>query len=196
LTTKLGIATYRSSNAVYQTGRVRNLTKPGEKRLEPDAGLCRTTYYGRTLGTSNYTIVGLPMTNVAQVLFLWQALDPDAIWIPGDPAETQAGLVRIFPPRWFRETGKQFDMVLNSDSMAVYRGRAVAYAEKISRKPCVSFSINHENNAFTVDELIESESSVGWFPCRLRKGYAEEPCVFGRKDRPTLEKRTTLPSTS
>jgi len=186
LATERGIAAYRTPHAIYQAWRVRNLAReiPDAKVLEIGAGLGRTAYYARGFGVSYYTIIDLPTTNVAQALFLGTVLGPDAIWVLGDPIETQTGRIRIFPPSWFSDTAEHFDVILNADSMTeMDRGHAAAYVEKISRKPCVFLSINHENNAFAVRDLCDPRSLVGRFPYWLRKGYTEELFVFSGKSR-------------
>ena len=181
LATERGIACYRSPHAVYQAWRVSQLAtaQSAPRVLEIGAGMGRTAYYAKVMGVSNYTIVDLPMTNVAQALFLGQVLGQEAIWLPGDPAESQAGRIKIVPPAWFSVTDEHFNVVLNADSLTeMDRKHAAAYVKKISCEPCLFLSINHENNAFTVNELCAESSLISRHPYWLRKGYVEELYAF------------------
>jgi len=184
LPTSRGIASYRAPHAVYQAWRVRELLKEtkGRKVLEIGAGMGRNAYYARRLGITDFTIVDLPLANVAQANFLGRALGAEAIWLPGDPAAEQAGRIRICGPDWLAGTDEKFDIVLNVDSITeMDAGHALDYLRDISRRTALFLSINHEGNAISTRELLSqcaSEARVLRYPYWLRRGYAEEIFFF------------------
>ena len=116
IVTSRGISSYRAIHALYQVFRLRQLTDVhGPRILEIGAGLGRTAGYAHRMGLRQYTIVDLPMTNVAQASFLGQTLGPDSITLFGE--DPRAGCVRIMTPEWLRASSETYDVVLNVDSM-------------------------------------------------------------------------------
>ena len=63
--------------------------------MEIGAGMGRTAYYMCKFGLSDYTIVDLPMSNVAQAAFLSRVMGEDQISLAG---EDRSANVRILPP--------------------------------------------------------------------------------------------------
>ncbi len=86
LVTSRGIASHRAVQALYQAARIASLMK-GKSRAriaEIGAGTGRTAYYARKIGITDYTIIDLPMSNVAQANFLGRALGPNMISLFGE----------------------------------------------------------------------------------------------------------------
>jgi len=184
LPTTRGIASYRAPHAIYQAWRIRELLREtsAARVLEIGAGMGRTAYYARRIGITDFTIVDLPLANVAQANFLGRVLGPEAIWVPGDPVSEQAGRIRICPPAWLANTDKEFDVVLNVDSITEMDAQhASNYVHEISRRAAIFLSINHEANSFTVRDLL-AERRIKTRTLRytywLRKGYVEERFFF------------------
>ena len=74
--TSRGVISHRAVQALYQAWRLSQLrafTKGG-KTVEIGAGLGRTAWFASLFGLNDYTIVDLPMANVAQAYFLGRAL--------------------------------------------------------------------------------------------------------------------------
>lgn len=186
LPTVRGIASYRAPHAIYQAWRVRELLgKSSEKRVvEVGAGMGRTAYYARLLGVKEFTIVDLPLGNVAQANFLGRALGPDAIWLPGDPVSDQAGRIRICPSEWLASSDELFDVVLNADSITeMDRRHAIDYVGWAGRCATTFLSINHEANLFSARNLcakFNTRTRILRYPYWLRKGYVEEVVCFER----------------
>jgi len=173
--TSRGIISYRAVHALYQTFRMRQLTRAhGPRILEIGAGLGRTAYYAYRLGLRDYTIVDLPMANVAQASFLGQTLGATAITLSAEAPN--AGRIRILTPEWLRQSEEAFDVVLNVDSMTeMDRGFAEEYASYIQARATCFVSINRETNPFRVCELAGlGQMFVQRFPYWMRDGYAEE----------------------
>jgi hypothetical protein len=181
-----GIASYRAPQAIYQAWRARELLREigGANVLEIGAGMGRTAYYAKRLGISDYTIVDLPLANVAQAAFLGQALGSDAIWLPGDESSKKAGRIRIYPPSWLTRSDEEFGVALNADSITEMDiQHAVRYFREMARRAAVFLSINHEGYPLRVRDLPskgEIETRVLRYPYWMRKGYVEEIYYFRR----------------
>jgi SAM-dependent methyltransferase len=184
LPTSRGIASYRTAHAIYQAWRTRELLRDtkGTRVLEIGAGMGRNAYYAKRLGIGEFTIVDLPLANVAQANFLGRVLGPDAIWMPGDAIADQSGRVRICPPDWLESSDEQFDVVLNVDSITEMDSEhAISYLRDISRRAKLLLSINHEANPISTRELLSQcaiEARRLRYPYWLRRGYAEEIFFF------------------
>lgn len=186
-----GVATFRSLQALFQAWRIAQLrgSRPEYKVVEIGAGLGRTAYYAQRFGVSHYTIVDLPMSNVAQAYFLERVLGPETVSLLG---ENEPHAIRIRPPSWFLDVRESFDLVVNVDSMTeMDAATATAYVGKIAQHARVLLSINHEHRAFTVRELCRaiSTDSIQRNPYWMRQGYVEELVIFPEM-RGTLETAT------
>ncbi len=184
LPTTRGIASYRAPHAIYQAWRTRELLGKtgGASVLEIGAGMGRTAYYARRLGITGYTIIDLPLANVAQANFLGRVLGPESIWVPGDPVAEQAGRIRICPPEWLASTDEKFDGALNVDSITEMDFQhAFDYVHEIHQRAAAFLSINHEANPLSTRNIV-SKFGVAVrtlrYPYWLRKGYVEEIFFF------------------
>jgi hypothetical protein len=159
LATSRGVMSYRVPQAMYQAWRIRELVGPGARVLEIGAGLGRNALYAHALGISDYTIVDLPITMVAQRYFLGRC---------GVSA-------KFMSPDEFYASAERYDLVVNVDSLSeMDRSVAGAYIDAIKQRARSFLSINHESNAFTVRELIQGSRHPYW----LRRGYVEEVVHF------------------
>ncbi len=176
LATSRGIASYRAIQALYQTWRIATLVRrlPTARVLEIGAGMGRTALYLCEFGISDYTIIDLPMTNVAQAAFLGRAMGEDQIGLAG---ENRTAKVSILPPSAFLEASDRYDLILNVDSMTELAPETASkYCRAIRDRARMFLSINHETYPQTVAKLA---ASVGMPPASrtpywLRPGYAEE----------------------
>ena len=140
--------------------------------LEIGAGMGRTAFYAREWGLGQYTIVDLPMSNVAQAAFLGAVLGEDAICLTG---ENRSG-IRILTPEWLFATDDRFDIILNTDSLTeMPLETATRYAQIAMDRAGKLLSINHEANDALVHELAPLRGrslyrSTFW----LRPEYVEE----------------------
>ena len=175
LATPRGVLSYRVPPALYQAMRLRQLTRHrrAPRVLEIGGGLGRTAFYAAQFGITDYTIVDLPITLVAQANFLGRILGPDAVALHGEDVSVQAG-VKLLPPSEFLASRRQYDVVLNVDSMTeMARDTAQAYCDAIQARATTFLSINHEGLGFTIAELMPG----GMFqrsPYWMRPGYVEE----------------------
>ena len=175
--TRRGICSYRAIQALYQAIRLKELSKfHGAKILEIGAGLGRTAFYARALGLTNYTIVDIPLTTVAQGIFLGSkdVLGENSISLVEEPFSE--GQLRIRSPEWLLESDERFDIMINVDSITEMDQKiATQYAKWASERIKLVFSINHEVNPFTAKEIFCSyftsmSRSLYW----MRRGYVEE----------------------
>jgi hypothetical protein len=175
LVTSRGVVSYRAVHALYQAFRLRQLTRGyGTRILEIGAGLGRTAYYAQRLGLKTYTVIDLPMANVAQASFLGQTLGAETLVLSGEAP--RAGGMRLLTPEWLLATTEMFDVVLNVDSMTeMDRALAEEYARFIQAHAKCFLSINHEANSFRVCELVGLSALFSQrFPYWVRDGYTEE----------------------
>jgi hypothetical protein len=175
LVTSRGIASHRAVQALYQAARIVSLIKEKSRAriAEIGAGMGRTAYYARKIGITDYTIIDLPMSNVAQANFLGRALGPDMISLFG---ENRPG-VRILPPGAFLEGDDHFDLVVNVDSLTEMTAEtAHAYCKAIKASAGLFLSINHELNPVTVREVFAGQQlfTHSRTPYWMRNGYVEE----------------------
>jgi hypothetical protein len=185
LSTERGVASLRVPHALFQAWRLKQWTNliDGGKVLEIGAGMGRTGYYAHRFGIHDYTVVDLPLANVAQAIFLGQALGPDKIWLPGDPPGSEKK-IRLVPPEHFAGMDEQFDVVLNADSLVeMEKQTALQYFNFAGRHAKVLISINQETYGFRVNELPDMCGMLSDClrqPYWLREGYVEETYFFGR----------------
>ena len=169
-----GVISYRPPQAIYQAWRLSRL-RAGSV-LEIGAGLGRTAYYANRLGMTDYTIVDLPLTAVAQGYFLGLVLGDQNVKLYGEPGFDIRGGVRIAPPNWLAESDDAFDVGMNIDSLTEMDRRiAEDYLRHIFRRCRTFLSVNHEVNSFTVTELLREagvKSTKEVYP--MRNGYFEE----------------------
>jgi hypothetical protein len=175
LATSRGIASYRAVQALYQAWRIAELVpqRTGVRVVEIGAGLGRTAFYARQFGFLDYTIIDLPMTNVAQGYFLGRTVAADAVSLFN---EGGSGL-RVLPPAAFLDAQDRYDIAVNVDSLTeMSRDTASTYCAAIKSRADLFLSINHEYNSFTVrnicrDLQMHSASRTGYW---LRRGYVDE----------------------
>lgn len=166
----------RALNAIYQAKLVRDYSRAGAA-VEIGAGLGRTAYYANRFGVRDYTIVDLPLTNVAQAFFLGTVLGPEAISLHGEPPAQ----ISIIPPQDFFGSKKNYDAALNADSLTeMSGGTARSYINAVSWRSKYFISINHEFNPFTFRTIYAD--ITGWRVSRnpywMRNGYVLEIVEF------------------
>jgi hypothetical protein len=174
--TSRGIASYRAIQALYQAYLI---ARAGViKVVEIGAGMGRTAYYANKFGIGDYTIVDLPMTNVAQGHFLGSAIGPTSVSLYG---ETLSAPIKIIPPADFFASEETYDLVVNVDSLTeMSRESASKYFATAAERSGALLSINHEFNPFTVQEISGTLKPSSRQPYWLRNGYVEELFEFSR----------------
>ena len=181
LVTSRGIISFRAIQALYQAWRVKKLSVIfGGSVLEIGAGLGRTAYYAYRCGVADYTLLDLPITNVAQATFLGMTLGSDKISLNGE--ERLPGSLRIGTPDYLQRGTQRFNVAINVDSLTeINESVATDYAAYIAEHADVFLSINHEANPYMVRQLKPfQDRCVARSPYWLRPGYVEELFVFRR----------------
>jgi hypothetical protein len=180
-----GLINHRAVFALYQAWRLATWASGnGHARvLEIGAGSGRTAYYAWKLGLRDYTIVDLPLTDVAQANFLGRVLDPSLLVLSDENTDAaQRDRIRIFGPAWFDGSADVFDVALNADSITeMDRGHAAAYFEKLASRAGVFISINHEANSFSAKDLPTFAGVLHKplrYPYWLDDSYVEETFIF------------------
>lgn len=173
LLTSRGVASFRSVQSLHQACRIHELVGTNARVVEIGGGLGRTAFYARQFGINNYTIIDLPMTNVAQAYFLGRTLGQEMVSLFGENQHD----IRILPPTEFLDATDRYDLAMNVDSLTeMSRGTALAYCGAIHSRAKKFLSVNHEYNPFTVREVcasLEMHSSTRT-PYWLRRGYVDE----------------------
>jgi hypothetical protein len=175
LHTSRGVASFRSVQSLHQAYRIAELTRnrPGARILEIGGGLGRTAYYARQFGLYDYTIIDLPLTNVAQAYHLGRTIGAESVCLFG---EKSAG-VRIVPPAAFLQAEDRYDLIANFDSLTeMSEGTAEAYCAQIKARADCFLSVNHEYNPIAVRAVC---ASLGMYaeartPFWVRRGYVDE----------------------
>ena len=181
-----GVVQYRVPQAIYQAYRISELVRgvSNPKVLEIGGGLGRTALYAHQLGITDYTIIDIPVSSLAQGYFLGRVLGDSAISLYGDvaPPSELINKVKLLSPNCFIKGSERYDLVVNVDSLTEIGAEAAQlYWSVIQQRADVFLSINHETNEFTVAELIKESSHISQanrMPYWLRRGYVEEVCSF------------------
>lgn len=181
--TRRGAVAYRAVQALYQAWRLRQLSAfaGGTKTVEIGAGLGRTAFYASRFGTTDYTIIDLPLANVAQAYFLGRALGPDCLVLEGEP-DRPGPQVRIKNPAWFHGNHERFELALNADSLPEMGADEMdRYWDQLTRRTTVFASINEEALKVRVADLPDRAHTPvktlrNFSP--VRKGYVEEIFFF------------------
>lgn len=174
------LLTRRMVSAAYLAYRSRELLPAtGGRVLEIGAGLGYSAWYARQVGVTDYTIVDLPLTSVAQAYFLGRMLGPDAVVLEGesDAPLTAHDRIKILTPALLKDPQSRFDLIVNVNSLTeVGHTLAIEYARRIAALAPTFLSINHEVDVFTVNELFAEnpDVSIDRFPHWLQNGFVEE----------------------
>jgi len=99
--------------------------------LEIGPGLGYTVVYADRLGIKDYTVVDLPMTNVAQAYFIGRSVGEERIVLEGEPGQDRDDVIKIRTPTVLREQQRQFDLIIERFPFWLRNG----YAEEIIRAP-------------------------------------------------------------
>ena len=168
-----GIISYRPLQAIYQAFRLKSLG--AAKVMEIGAGLGRTAYYAHRMGIRDYTIVDIPLSNVAQSHFLSRALGADEVSLPGE----ERAAIRILGPSFVAATEERFDVVLNVDSLSEMDPEiATAYVAFARKAAATLVSINREwADRPRIADLVK-DATVLRMPYWMRDGYVEEIAHF------------------
>lgn len=178
LATSRGVASFRAIQSLYQAYRIVELAGPAARVLEIGGGLGRTAYYAWQFGMRDYTLIDLPLTNVAQGYFLGRVLGDEAVSLFG---ESGGGNVRVLPPSMLLETTDRYDIAVNIDSMTeMAAATALAYLDCIAARARMFLSVNHEYNPFTVAGMAAERgmNAETRMPYWLRRGYVDEVFRF------------------
>jgi hypothetical protein len=152
--------------------------------LEIGGGLGRTALYARQFGITDYTIIDIPVSSLAQGNFLGRVLGEEDISLYGE-AGVSPRQIKLLPPAAFLDSSDRYDVVLNVDSLTeIGIVAARQYCSAIRSKADLFLSINHEANNFTVAGLIKEAGGGGEYsrtPYWLRRGYIEEISSFSQR---------------
>jgi hypothetical protein len=175
-----GIISYRAVQALYQAWRisiiVKNISNPAI--LEIGGGLGRTAYYCHQFGISDYTIVDIPISSLAQANFLGRVLPEDNLRLFGELKDTTNSKIKLIPPKEFFNNNRKYDLIINADSLTELNIEiAKQYLQKIEEVGDNFLSINHEFNSFTVNGITKGLTGLKklyrnkyW----MRRGFVEE----------------------
>lgn len=174
---KRGIISFRPLQAIYQAWRLKTLG--ADSVIEIGAGLGRTAYYAHKFGIKSYTIVDLPLSNVAQADFPSRTLGTDVVSVAGEVERP----VHVADTDFINSFDGKVACILNADSLSEMDFEiAKGYAAFIRQHCDVFVSMNREwDGAPRVYDLLNDIPSTR-YPYWMRDGYVEE--VFRCSDGP------------
>jgi len=185
LASSRGVISYRVPQALWQAWRISQLLQgiSSPRILEIGGGLGRTALYARKFGLTNYTIVDIPISSLAQGYFLGRALGGDAVRLDGEGDQAVSGnTINLMSPKHFLERSERYDLIVNIDSLTeIGTEFASQYVTAIQKRAGIFLSVNHEANEFTVAELMRNSGRVtqkSRNPHWMRRGYVEEVFYF------------------
>jgi hypothetical protein len=175
LSSRRGVISFRAVQAIYQAWRIAELISKnaGRRVLEIGGGLGRTAYYAVKFGIQDYTIVDIPLTNVAQGYFLGRIFGPDGVRLFGEEGDG----IRIIPPAAFLSVHDRYDLIVNVDSLTeLDRATAETYCTAAKKRAVLFLSINHEFNPLTAQKVCTAANMIQEYrmPYWMRRGYVEE----------------------
>ena len=179
-----GVISYRVSQALYQSYRIKELLKnvKSPRVLEIGAGLGRTAYYTRELGIEDYTIIDIPFTLNSSGYFLSRTLGEDKVQFYGEKFPNSQQRIKFFPPEEFFNGDNKYDLIINADSLPEMDPNITkAYWNKIQKSTSIFLSINHESHSLSLSELINQSDQVvnsERMPYWMRRGYVDEVVRF------------------
>lgn len=180
IASKRGIISYRVPQAIYQAWYMAQLVAgiPNPRVLEIGGGLGRTGFYAKAFGITDYTIVDIPITSLAQGYYLARTLGNSEVVLFGEQKIEADKKVKLITPAEFLNTSDKYDIIINVDSLTeMDEVIAKDYVDAILNRTGVFVSINHEANSFTVRDLMAKKGELGQMtrtPYWLREGYVHE----------------------
>lgn len=182
--TKRGIISNREIQAIYQAYKIKEIFIKNnyESILEIGGGLGRTAYYCNKFGIKNYTITDLMVPRICQLNYLSRVLNEKIVLYENElHNQNSQNCIKIISPEFLFKHNNKFDLIFNSDSLTeIDHLNQKKYSSFISNNCNLFYSINHESNEKTVNNLFinteikEYEKNMYW----LRKGYLEEYLKF------------------
>ena len=178
LPTTRGIMSTRSLQSLYFICKMKLILGDNFKNssiLEFGAGMGKNAYYAYKMGIKKYTIIDIPETNIVQSYYLGNICGNENINLF---KENNASVINILPCNEFDNLNEVFDLIVQFDGLTEM-GKTIAqnYVDKFPNLSEIFFSINHEANEYTVQDLYKNnenillkERSLSWY----REGYVEE----------------------
>ncbi len=176
LSSTRGVVSFRALQALYQAWRISLLANNNKdyRVLEIGAGLGRTAYFSNLLGIKKYTLIDIPLTNVAQATFLGRVLDGNNLSLYGEGKDAE---ISIIPNFILEKLGNEFDLVVNVDSFTEMDTKSFNEYYKFARDFKIPIlSINHEfnHNTFRSAYVNDTRAISQRYPYWMRRGYVEE----------------------
>lgn len=171
----------RARIATYQITRLQELIPGARRVVEIGPGMGRAAYYGFLAGL-DYTTIDLPLGIVAQACFLGRAIGPGSLWFAGEDETSSVGKLRLL----HSTPDQRFDVALNVDSITEMPAAvAFAYFRWCGKHADCLFSINHNKNRFTADQLATFAGPMRVVvrrPCPAWDGYTEQSFLPKKRD--------------
>lgn len=178
--TNNGIISYRAIQAAFQAWKISGIVNhvPNPRVLEIGGGLGRTAYFCKLFGITDYTIVDIPISSLAQGDFLGRVLPEKDLSLFGEPNDNENTKIKLIPPEVFFSSDRKYDLIVNVDSLTELDiNIAKKYLQKIGDVGARFLSVNHEKNSFTVNSIWKESPYLKKLyrnPYWLRRGYIEE----------------------
>ena len=183
LKTKYGIISSPSMQQLYHAIKIYELTKNinNPKILEIGAGIGMSAYHTWNFGIKDITIVDLPLGCINIGFFLSNIIQKENILFNEETInnykEKNENKIKLISSNRLDLISNKLDLIVNFDSLTeMSKDQAEKYLEFASKKTKFFYSINHEGNSFTVNELFKNSNfekisrTITWY----RQGYVEE----------------------
>ena len=179
--TKYGLVSYATIQQLYHALKIFDILKnvQNPKVLEIGAGIGSSAYHAWNFGIKDYSIIDLPLGCITIGFNLSNLIGDSNILLNDEvnKSEKKNNKIKIYNPNNLEKITDQFDLIVNFDSITeMSKKQAEKYVDYASQKCKFFFSINHEGNSFSVNELFKNSKfekisrNQTWY----RQGYIEE----------------------
>lgn len=172
-----GIIKARTVHSLHFMSRIKETLKNNlinSTILEIGGGLGRNAYYAKKMGVKKYIIIDIPQTGIMSSYYLGKTLGEENITLF---SETTNNYAHILPPSEFLNS-KNVDLICQFDGLTeMGLNDSQTYMQEFNKISPLFLSINHEVNAYTVNDLYKNDKNITRlyrFPSWYRQGYVEE----------------------
>jgi len=180
--TSRGLMNIRSAHSLYFVHRIKTIlgeTLKGAKILEIGGGMCRNVYYLKKMGVDTVTVIDIPIPLFVSSYWLGNTVGNESMCLYKE-APLEQSKIFMLPPHRYQPLGTnaKYDLIVQFDGLTeMGRSNAQSYIDKFPDIGNRFFSINHDDNPYTVRDLYKANPRVQLlerFPSWYRPGYIEE----------------------
>jgi hypothetical protein len=180
--TSRGWMNIRTAHSLYFIHRIKTILGSrlrGSNILEIGSGVGRNAYYLKKMGIKTITLVDIPIPRLVSSYWLGNVMGADSICL-SDETPREHSTVFTLPTHRYQPcpTRPKYDLIVQCDGLTEYGlSNAQKYMDQFPDMGDLFFSINHDDNPYTVRELYKNNPRIQLpqrFPSWYRPGYIEE----------------------